>query len=83
MFTVYVLQSLKDHRTYIGVTNNFERRFHQHNSGKSKSTKYRAPFGLLFKEEFETKELAKKRETWWKSSVGRRKLREYFATNEA
>jgi len=78
MFTVYILQSLKDDRSYVGYTNNFEKRFQQHNSGKSKSTKYRAPFKLLIKEEFENSVEAKKRELWWKSGVGRRKLKEYF-----
>jgi len=81
MFTVYILQSLKDNKTYIGYTNNFERRFKEHNSGKSKSTKYRAPFKLIFKEEFENSIDAKKRELWWKSGAGRRKLKEYFLKN--
>ncbi|KKU47377.1 hypothetical protein A2752_00135 [Candidatus Uhrbacteria bacterium RIFCSPHIGHO2_01_FULL_46_23] len=62
MYTVYILQSLKDGRTYIGYTNNLERRLNEHNSGKSKSTKYRVPFKLLFKEEFQTKRDAEKRE---------------------
>jgi len=78
MYYVYVLQSLVDGRTYVGYTNNFERRFKQHNSGKSKSTKYRAPFKLLFKEEFDIATDAKKKELWWKSGAGRRKLKEYF-----
>ncbi len=78
MFTVYVLQSLKDFKTYVGITDNFERRFKQHNSGRSKSTKYRSPFRLLFTEEFEKSAEAKKREIWWKSGAGRRKLKEYF-----
>ncbi|MCL5095389.1 MAG: GIY-YIG nuclease family protein [Patescibacteria group bacterium] len=78
MFIVYVLQSLKDNKTYVGYTDNFERRFKQHNSGKSKSTKNRAPFKLLFEEEFENSVEAKKRELWWKSGIGRKKLKEYF-----
>jgi len=78
MFTVYILQSPKDNKTYVGFTNSFERRFEQHNLGKSKSTKYRAPFRLLFKEEFESSTEAKKYELWWKSGAGRRKPREYF-----
>ncbi|MFH0773834.1 MAG: GIY-YIG nuclease family protein [bacterium] len=80
MPTVYILQSLKDKKTYIGYTNNFERRFNQHNSGQSKSTKHRSPFKLLFKEEFSNSSEAKKRELWWKSGIGRRKLKEYFNT---
>jgi putative endonuclease len=78
MFTVYILQSLKDNKTYVGYTDNFERRFKQHNLGMSKSTKYRSPFKLLFKEDFQYSAEAKKREVWWKSGAGRRKLKEYF-----
>ena len=78
MFIVYVLQSLKDYKTYVGYTDNFERRFKQHNSGQSKATKYRAPFRLLFIEEFDDRKIAKKRELWWKSGAGRRKLKEIF-----
>lgn len=78
MFIVYILQSLKDHRTYVGYTDNFERRFQEHNSARSKSTKYRAPFKLLLKEEFDSSIEAKKRELWWKSGAGRRKLKEIF-----
>jgi len=79
MHTVYILQSLKDNRTYVGSTDNFERRFKQHNSGLVKSTKYRIPFKLLLKEEFNTGSEAKKREIWWKSGVGRRKLKGFFS----
>ena len=64
MFIVYILQSLKDSKTYVGHTNDFERRFNQHNLGQSKSTKHRAPFQLLIKEEFDSKTEAKKSELW-------------------
>jgi putative endonuclease len=78
MYFVYILQSLKDLRTYVGFTDNFERRFKQHNSGKVKSTKHRIPFKLLFHERFSAYSEAKRREAWWKSGAGRRKLKEYF-----
>lgn len=69
---------MKDNKTYVGYTDNFNRRLHQHNSGLVKSTKHRTPFKVLFTENFVTKIEAKKRELWWKSGAGRRKLREYF-----
>ena len=78
MYYVYILQSLRDKRTYVGYTNNFKRRFKQHNSGLVKSTKARIPFKLILKEEFLTSSLAKKRELWWKSGVGRRNLKKIF-----
>lgn len=74
MFYVYILQSLKDLRSYVGYTDNFNRRFAQHNAGRVRSTKHRVPFKLLLKEEFQiSAEANKKRsvvEIWcWKKKV--------------
>ena len=52
MFTVYVLQSLKDKRTYVGCTHNLENRIKEHNYGEVQSTKSRRPFKLIYKEVF-------------------------------
>lgn len=49
MYWIYILKSLKDGNLYIGRTNNFERRFQEHNLGKVSSTKSRTPFILLEK----------------------------------
>lgn len=78
MYKVYILQSLKDQRTYVGYTDNLERRLVEHNAGQNKSTKHRVPFELLFSEEFENSKDAKSRELYWKSGGGRRKLKELF-----
>jgi putative endonuclease len=75
---VYILQSSTDKKTYIGSTDNLERRLKQHNSGKVQSTKHRIPLKIIFTEEFSTLAEARKRETWWKSGAGRRKLKECF-----
>ena len=77
-YYVYVLYSQKDDRTYVGQTNNLERRLFEHNSGKVRSTKHRLPLKLLFTEEFSTSTEVKARELWWKSSTGRLKLKDYF-----
>ncbi|PIT92196.1 MAG: hypothetical protein COU08_03885 [Candidatus Harrisonbacteria bacterium CG10_big_fil_rev_8_21_14_0_10_42_17] len=37
---VYILQSLKNDRYYVGSTDNFERRFGQHRTGRVKATQY-------------------------------------------
>lgn len=76
--TVYILISEKDNRTYVGSTDNFEKRLKQHNSGKVISTKHRFPFKVLFIEEFETLKEARKREIYYKSGAGRRKLKAHF-----
>jgi putative endonuclease len=78
MYTVYILQSLKDKKTYVGYSGDFERRFKEHNSGRVRATKYRRPLKVLFTEEFENESDAKKRELYWKSGRGRRKLKNYF-----
>lgn len=78
MYFVYCLFSFKDKKTYIGHCNNLIERLKKHNSGQVKSTKYRRPLKLLFSEQFKTLQEAKKRELWWKSGAGRRKLKKYF-----
>ena len=62
MFFVYVLKSKKDKNLYIGYTNDLKRRFEEHNQGKSKSTKSRVPFVLLYYEAYSSERDAKKRE---------------------
>lgn len=78
MYYVYVLRSLKDNRTYVGYTDNVERRIVEHNAGRSIATKHRRPFTVVLTEEFSTIAEAKKRELYWKSGGGRRKLKQYF-----
>jgi len=46
MYYVYVLQSTSDNQLYIGFTENVERRFEAHQSGKVASTAPRRPFRL-------------------------------------
>lgn len=49
---VYILQSEKNGRYYIGSTNDLERRLSEHNAGKTKSLKYILPLKLIFKKEY-------------------------------
>lgn len=75
MYTVYVLKSLKDGRTYVGCSKNIDNRIKEHNSGEVQSTKKRIPFVLWYKEEFVNKYDAFKREQHFKTAWGRRQLR--------
>ena len=70
MFYVYVLQSIKDNKLYIGFTDNLKRRVHEHNEGKNFSTKSRKPFRLVFYEALLNKEEALAREKFYKSGRG-------------
>ena len=78
MYFVYILQSLKDNKTYTGYTNNLDERLKRHNAGQVSSTKNRRSFKLIYSEQFENISKAKKREQYWKSGGGRRKLKEMF-----
>ena len=62
MYYVYILQSLKDNTTYIGYTENLEKRIAEHNKGKTKSIKHKVPFKLVYNEPYESKTEAIKRE---------------------
>lgn len=49
---VYILQSEKNGRYYIGSTNDIDRRLLEHNSGKTKSLRHILPLKLVFKKEY-------------------------------
>lgn len=71
----YIL-SCRDGSLYTGWTNNLEKRVQAHNSGEgAKYTKPRRPVVLAYYEEFQTKELAMKREYEIKHMTRREKLR--------
>ena len=75
MFYVYALKSLTFEYIYVGMTNDTERRFHEHNSGQNRSTKAYKPFSLFFAEEHEDREAARKREKYLKRGVGKEYLK--------
>ena len=78
MYFVYVLVSERDRRTYVGFSDNIERRLTQHNAGQVRATKHRRPLKLFHLEEFHTMKEAKERELWWKSGSGRNQLKKLF-----
>jgi putative endonuclease len=75
MFSVYALQSEVDGGLYIGLTNNIERRLHQHNSRQTRSTKGRAPLTLFYTESHPSLADARAREIYLKSGAGREFLK--------
>jgi len=77
MYFVYILRSKKDNKHYTGITNNLERRLKEHNHGKNStlSTKNRGPFELIYYEIVKNRMVAREREKYFKSGVGRRYLK--------
>jgi putative endonuclease len=76
MISVYVLKSLKDDTLYIGMTNDLPRRILEHNRGKNRSTKHKAPFTLILEERYPDYSEARKREKSLKSGSNREHLRQ-------
>ncbi|MFH1286139.1 MAG: GIY-YIG nuclease family protein [Candidatus Magasanikbacteria bacterium] len=62
MYTVYILESQKTKRYYIGHCQDLSVRLSRHNSGKVKSTKAYLPWRVIHTEEIETRSDAYKRE---------------------
>jgi len=75
MFYVYCLQSLSRNYLYVGLTDNVERRFSEHQIGKNKTTRPYRPFKLLLVEEFDSRLDARHREKYLKSGVGKEYLK--------
>lgn len=71
----YILYSLKDKKTYTGSTDNLERRLLEHQLGKVLATKNRLPIKLIYFEKFNSVNEARKREHYYKSCAGRKKLK--------
>ena len=60
----YVLRSELDYSLYFGSTDNLKRRFKEHNEGRSKYTKNKRPWKLIYCEIYTTLKRARYRE--WK-----------------
>ena len=74
-FCVYVLLSEKDNLLYIGFTSNLTNRIEKHNSGGVLSTAPRRPLKLIFCEYYMFEEDARKREVYFKTTMGKKALK--------
>ena len=75
VWKVYILLSQKSRKTYVGSTDDFQRRFVQHNNGEVKSTKFGRPWVPIYLEFYPKEVDARLREQYLKSSSGRRYLK--------
>ncbi len=71
MYEVYVLKSEKDGIRYVGSGKDALERLKRHNKGDYRFTKGHRPWRLIYKEIFNTKTEAIKREKFLKSGKGR------------
>jgi putative endonuclease len=75
MFYVYAIHSFGRNYTYVGLTNNIQRRFSEHQAGKNKTTKPYRPFKIIWVETFKTRPDAREREKYLKSGAGKEFLK--------
>ena len=75
MFYVYAIRSLIRNYIYVGHTNDLKRRLSEHNNGENRSTKAYKPFVLLYSEQVPDRNMARIREKYLKSGIGKEFLR--------
>jgi putative endonuclease len=72
---VYVLESQKDSRHYVGSGEDVGERLRRHNLGDYRYTKGHRPWVMIYREFCESRSEAVKRERFLKSGVGRKYLK--------
>ena len=77
--SVYILYSRTVDRYYIGVSQDVQRRVHQHNAGYAPATKGRGPWRLCRTEVYPTRAAARRREAFLKRQKSRRYLEQLLA----
>jgi len=78
MYKIYWLINEQKNKTYIGYTRDLRRRIKEHRNKKVKSTRKFGEFKAYLIEEVCFLKEARKEERYWKSSIGRKKLKKYF-----
>ena len=62
MYYLYIIKSIRADWFYVGSTGNLGKRLLLHNAGTVRSTKFRAPYILVYTETYPTAALARARE---------------------
>lgn len=75
-YFVYAIKSEVDGRIYVGFTKDVQNRLKEHNLGKTKSTKGYRPWKLFFTLECESRIEARQNEKYFKSGIGKEKLKQ-------
>ncbi|MEA2007090.1 MAG: GIY-YIG nuclease family protein [Patescibacteria group bacterium] len=79
MFKIYWLVSEDKRRTYIGFSDNVKRRMQEHATGQVKTTRNFGKAICYMLETVGDAEIVRKKEKYWKSSAGRKELKERFS----
>jgi putative endonuclease len=71
MFYIYILQSIKDAKLYVGYSSDLKNRIEEHLRGIVVSTKNRRPMVLIYYEAYRAEKDARVREIFLKTGQGR------------
>jgi putative endonuclease len=72
-YSVYILLNKSKTRTYTGVADDVKKRLKRHNDGNVPASR---PYGVIRIETYATLKEARQKEQFYKSTTGRRRLRE-------
>jgi putative endonuclease len=78
MHYVYILLNEAKTRTYTGVADDVNKRLALHNAGRVKASRPYRPYNIIHTEAFETPKEARQKEKFYKSTTGRRRIKEMF-----
>ena len=81
MYKIYLLISEDNKKTYIGFTDDINRRINEHRKQKVKTTKNFGKFRIIILEELketDNTQDARHKEKYWKSGAGRNKVKIIF-----
>lgn len=74
-YIIYLLINERKNKTYVGYSKNLQNRISQHRSRQVNRTKNFGKFTYLVLEEVNSVADARKREKYWKSAAGRKRLK--------
>jgi putative endonuclease len=78
MWSVYVLCSERIRRSYVGCSADVDGRLRVHNAGQVRATRGGTPWRLGYTEAVGTYLEVRRRERYYKSAAGRRRLKTIF-----
>ncbi len=78
MYYTYILKSELKRKSYVGHTNNIQRRLLEHNEGKNTFTKKYRPWRIIYVEQFKNEQEAINKEKYFKSHAGRKIMKKLF-----
>jgi len=81
MPAIYILQSQRTQRFYIGSAMDVLARLAEHQRGQTPSTRGRGPWTLVYREEFDSLRAARQREKQLKSWKSHRSIQELIASS--